>query len=105
MDVAQSRMRNLRLDGAPLPTAQDVVAWLGAVQSQDYGPGKWSVAQRSTGLTDRDLEAAIARGEILRTHVLRPTWHFVAPADIRWLLELTRPRVHVMAGFGRRRDQ
>jgi hypothetical protein len=103
--VAQRRTRNLRLDGAPLATAQAVVAWLGAVQAQDYGPAKWSVGQRSVGLREADVERAFAEGHILRTHVLRPTWHFVAPADIRWLLELTRPRVHAMAGFGRRRDK
>jgi Winged helix DNA-binding domain len=104
-EVAAWRMRNLRLDGAPLPTAQDLVACLGAVQAQDYGPAKWSLGQRSTGLTDADVERAYAEGEILRTHVLRPTWHFVAPSDIRWLLELTRPRVHALTAFGRRRDE
>jgi hypothetical protein len=98
-------MRNLRLDRAPQATPREVVACLGAVQAQDYGPAKWSVGQRSAGLTDVDVERAYAEGQILRTHVLRPTWHFVAPSDIRWLLELTRPRVHVMAGFGRRRDE
>jgi hypothetical protein len=40
------------------------------------------------------VEDAFAHGEILRTHVLRPTWHFVTPADIRWMLRLTGPRVH-----------
>src|SRR5919202_3093333 len=88
--IARSRLRNLRLSGAPLDTADEVVGWLGAVQAQDYGPAKWSVGQRSTGLSDADLERAMAEGRILRTHVLRPTWHFVHPADIRWLVELTR---------------
>lgn len=104
-EVAEWRMRNLRLDGAPLATAQQVVTCLGAIQAQDYGPAKWSVGQRTTGLTEADVERAYAEGQILRTHVLRPTWHFVAPSDIRWLLELTRPRVHALSAFGRRRDQ
>src|SRR5919206_2912909 len=103
--IARRRLRNLRLDGQPLGSAQEVVGWLGAVQAQDYGPAKWSVAQRSTGLADADLEQAFARGEILRTHVLRPTWHFVTPADIRWLLELTRPRVRALSAFGVRREK
>ena len=103
-EVAERRMRNLRLDGAPLATAQEVVACLTAVQAQDYGPAKWSVGQRCMGLSDADVERAYANGQILRTHVLRPTWHFVAPNDIRWLLELTRPRVHALSAFGRRRD-
>jgi hypothetical protein len=72
-----------------------VVAWLGAVQAQEYGPAKWGLALRSPGSpTDAAIERAIDRGRILRTHVLRPTWHFVTPADIRWMLELTAPQVH-----------
>ena len=69
------------------------VAWLGAVQAQEYAEAKWSLGQRVRGCTDADVEAACDRGEILRTHVLRPTWHFVAAPDIRWLLRLTSPRV------------
>lgn len=98
-------MRNLRLDGAPLATAQEVLTSVLAVQAQDYGPAKWSVGQRSAGLSEADVEQAYAKGEILRTHVLRPTWHFVTPRDIRWLLELTRARVHTLTAFGRRRDE
>jgi Winged helix DNA-binding domain len=103
--VAHARLRNLRLTGPPLPTAEAVVGWLGAVQAQDYGPAKWSIGQRGAGLTDAAVERAYAAGAILRTHVLRPTWHFVLPADIRWLLELTRPRVHALSAYGRRREQ
>src|SRR5215831_4075896 len=51
---------------------------------------------RVRGASDDDVERAFADGTILRTHVLRPTWHFVTPADIRWLLALTAPRVHRM---------
>jgi hypothetical protein len=63
------------------------------MQAQDYGPAKWSVGQRSSGLADADLERAVTTGAIIRTHVLRPTWHFVAREDLRWLLALTGPRV------------
>ena len=44
--------------------------------------------------TDPQIDAAFARGAILRTHVRRPTWHLVTPAAIRWLLALTAARVH-----------
>lgn len=63
------------------------------MQAQDYGPAKWSIAQRSTDVLDPDVDRAVAEGSIVRTHVLRPTWHFVARDDIRWLLALTGPRV------------
>ncbi len=93
------RTHNVRLAGPPLDGPGDVVAWFGAAQSQDYGPAKWSVGTRTAGATDADLDRALADGTILRTHVLRPTWHFVTPADIRWMLELTGPRVHVFNSY------
>lgn len=58
--------------------------------------GLWAVARRTRGLTKSDLDAAFARGDFLRTHVLRPTWHFVDPSDIHWLLEITAPRIRQM---------
>ena len=94
--VVHRRLRAQRLAAAPLASPAEAVAWLGAMQAQEFAEAKWSVAERVPGCTDADVEAAFARGEILRTHVLRPTWHFVAPADIRWLLALTAPRVHAL---------
>jgi len=76
-----------------LRKAVDVVRRLGAVQAQDYPSAKWAIGQRTQSLVDDDIEQAFARGEILRTHVLRPTWHFILPEDARWMLELTGPRV------------
>ncbi len=73
--------------------AEDVVGWLGAVQAQDLPAVKWAVAQRTSALTNSDVERAFNQGAILRTHVLRPTWHLVLPADIRWMLSLTASRV------------
>ena len=73
------------------------------MQAQDYGPAKWSIGQRSKGLADEDLDEALAAGSIIRTHVLRPTWHFVARDDIRWLLALSGPRVQ-QGNAGRYRE-
>jgi hypothetical protein len=75
-----------------------VVDHLCAVQAQDFAGAKWAVGLRMRSATDASVENAFNEGLILRTHVLRPTWHFVTPADIRWLLELTAPRVHVLNG-------
>lgn len=84
-------------------TPADVVSWLGAVQAQEYLPATWGLAQRMSGSpAHARLEQAVASGEILRTHILRPTWHFVTPADIRWMLALTGPRViRAMSGYMR----
>ena len=90
--IVARRLRAQRLTGAGFARPEDVVGWLGAVQAQDYGPAKWSVGARVAGATDAQVERAFAAGAILRTHVLRPTWHFVLPADIRWLLTATAPR-------------
>ena len=76
---------------------------LGAVQSQDYPGAKWSLGMRVRGATDASIDDAFNAGRILRTHVLRPTWHFVHPWDIRWMQALTAPRVHALnASVGRR---
>ena len=75
---------------------------MGAVQAQDYPGAKWSLGMRVREATDASIEAACAAGSILRTHVLRPTWHFVAPADIRWLLGLSAPRVKATMAYGNR---
>lgn len=71
---------------------------LGAMQAQDYAGAKWAIGLRMAPaagpVSDATVEEAFNAGAFLRTHVLRPTWHFVAPEDIRWLLALTAPRVH-----------
>jgi hypothetical protein len=69
------------------------------VQSQDYHGAKWALGQRVTGSTDEDIDALFDAGEIIRTHVLRPTWHFVVPEDLRWLQALTSPRIHQASGY------
>jgi hypothetical protein len=87
------RLAAQKLTQSPFQTPLQAVAHLGAVQAQDFAGAKWAVAQRLDRATEADLDRAFNAGDILRTHVLRPTWHFVAPADIRWLLELTGERV------------
>ncbi len=98
-DIARQRLRNQRLTGERLAAPEDVVHWLGAMQSQEYAVAKWSVGQRAKHATEGALDQALANGSILRTHVLRPTWHFVLPADIRWTTALTAPRVHALNAY------
>jgi hypothetical protein len=92
--IVRRRLHNQRLAGSEFKKPEQIVAWLGAVQAQDYPGAKWGVALRSHALTEADLDASFDDGRILRTHILRPTWHFVAAPDIRWMLELSAPRVH-----------
>ena len=92
-DVIATRLRSQRLIGERFSTAAEAVGWFGAVQSQDYPAAKWALGQRIAGAVDSDLDSAFDRGDILRTHVMRPTWHFVLPADIVWIQQLTSARV------------
>jgi hypothetical protein len=97
-DIVIHRLNSQHLSAGKFKNPADVVRWLGAVQAQDYNAAKWAVALRSENATDLSIEQAFNKGEILRTHVMRPTWHFVTPKDIRWMLELTSPRVNAVCG-------
>jgi len=97
------RLENVLLTANPLPRPEDVVRHLLAVQSQDYAPALWSLGQRSIG-TEEAMHDAVQAGRILRTHVLRPTWHFVLPEDLGWLLALTSPRVHGLNAYYYRQE-
>jgi hypothetical protein len=99
MRLLRRRLFNQRLLRSDFRSAADVVRWLGAVQAQDYAAAKWAVGLRAKGTSDAKIEEAFNEGAVLRTHVLRPTWHFVAPSDIRWMLALTGPRVHAANGY------
>jgi hypothetical protein len=81
------------------------VDWLVASQAQDYAGAKWALGLRMQNAVDAALDQALAEGSILRTHVLRPTWHFATPADIRWLLALSAPRVHAINAYMYRQQQ
>ena len=102
-EICRQRLAGQFLTTTKLERGADVVRALGAVQAQDYAGAKWAVAQRTTGRTDAEIERELDAGQILRTHVLRPTWHFVVPSDIRWMLALTAPRVSAAMAPANRR--
>lgn len=92
-DIVHQRLVQQQLSHQGFESPDEVVGWLGAVQAQDYLGAKWALGLRMQHATDDVIERAFTDGSILRTHVMRPTWHFVTPANIRWMLELTAPRV------------
>jgi hypothetical protein len=98
-DVVHLRLLKLGLSRPAETDPVAVVSRLGAVQSQDYGPATWSLGQRIPGLRAADADRGYDAGDLVRTHVLRPTWHFVAPQDLRWLLALTARRVHQLNAY------
>lgn len=102
-EIAHLRLANQYLIGKKFPTPYEAVKHLGAVQSQDYFAASWSLGQRIENATDKTIDEAFNEGEILRTHIMRPTWHFVAPEDIRWMMELTSPRIKQFMGHYNRK--
>jgi hypothetical protein len=96
-------MRASRLTGDRFSSPVEVVRHHLAMQAQDYAPSKWAIGQRADGLVDADVDRALAEGSIVRTHVLRPTWHLVAREDLRWLMAISGPRVQ-QGNAGRYRD-
>src|SRR3954454_11874009 len=102
LDLLVQRLHNQGLSSPRFRIPVEVVRWFGAVQSQDFEAAKWALALRMRSATNAAIEEAFNRGTILRTHVMRPTWHFVAREDIRWLLQLTAPGVNVRCGSGYR---
>ena len=99
IELLSERLRNHHLTRPDRQTPAQVVARLGAMQAQDFPAAKWAIGVRSPGCNSHDIEEAFNEGDILRTHVLRPTWHFVTPADIRWMLALSAPRVHAANAY------
>ncbi|MEN0072241.1 MAG: crosslink repair DNA glycosylase YcaQ family protein, partial [Propionicimonas sp.] len=89
--VLARRLATQRLSGPPAADPMQVVRELLAVQSQDAPLARAMVAQRCVAGSVAAVEAAVAAGDLIRTHILRPTWHYVAAADLRWLLDLTSP--------------
>ncbi|HII92043.1 MAG TPA: winged helix DNA-binding domain-containing protein [Methanosarcina sp.] len=95
-EIIRLRLHNTGLSDSPFKSAADAVSHLGAIQAQDFAAAKWALGLRIKNSTEEDIEKAFNEGIILRTHVMRPTWHFVAPEDIHWMLELTAPRVKTL---------
>jgi hypothetical protein len=92
-EIARWRLRSQHLVSPHAASATEVVRSLLAVQAENPGQATWAVACRTQRREANELEALLDRGAVVRTHVLRPTWHFVAAEDIGWLLELTAPRI------------
>lgn len=91
--ILQLRLQNQGLQTDANRSISEVVEHLGALQAQDYAMMKWAIGCRAKGSTEKQVEEALNRGDLLRTHVLRPTWHVVSPKNIHWMLELSAQRI------------
>jgi hypothetical protein len=91
-EISQHRLVSQKLSEASPSSPQEIVHHLGAMQAQDYAMAKWAVGSRCDA-TEKNIEEAINSGKIIRTHILRPTWHFVSADDIHWMLDVSGPQV------------
>src|SRR5215211_4207934 len=98
LDIARWRLRSQHLVSPFAESAFEAVGSLLAVQAENPSQAAWAVASRTPNPDQADLAALLDDGAVLRTHVLRPTWHFVRAEDIGWLLDLTGPRVRRVTG-------
>ena len=92
-NIATLRLQNQQISATNFKTAKELVGWMGAMQAQDYNQAKWAIGARLPHLTEDQIESAFNDGEMIRTHLMRPTWHFVSAEDIYWLLELTAKQI------------
>ncbi len=105
-DIIKSRLFNQQIANSRYTNVQDLLSWMVAIQAQEFAMARWSIGLRLGSdnkgmpvLKDVDIETFFNSGKIIRTHLLRPTWHFVTPDDLRWLLALTGPRVNAANAF------
>jgi hypothetical protein len=105
-DLCALRLTNQRLTGTPFPTPAAAVRHFGALQAQDYAGAKWALSLRTgnPGCPDAELDKLFDAGQLLRTHLMRTTWHFVAPEDIRWMTALLAPRGRQAMSFMNRKE-
>jgi hypothetical protein len=92
-DISNIRLANQRITKSEFTKVKDLAGWMCAIQAQDFPMAKWAIGLRMNGAPEKTVNEAIDKGEILRTHLLRPTWHFVSSDDICWLLDLTAPHL------------
>ncbi|MCR8557044.1 winged helix DNA-binding domain-containing protein [Mucilaginibacter sp. BJC16-A38] len=103
LEIAHHRLYTQHIAHQQFSKPAEIVKYMGAMQAQDYAGAKWAVGMRLKKINNAAIDMALADGSIIRTHVLRPTWHFVDPDDLRWMLDLTAHRI-VSLGASRTRQ-
>lgn len=98
-EIAGYRLRNQSIDLPNASNPHDIISKFGAIQAQDYISAKWAIGLRMKHCSDAVIEQEFNKGNILRTHVLRPTWHFITPKDIKWLLMLSSARIKTLCEY------
>lgn len=103
LNIPLQRLNNQRIGRQKFERPDQAVAWIGAMQAQDYSSVKWAIGLRCQDATDEAVEGAFASRDILRTWLMRGTLQVVAAADVHWMLALLGPRL--IANSARRYKQ
>jgi hypothetical protein len=92
-NFARRRLISQHIGGTELKSPAALVSHMGAMQAQDFNMVKWAIGARIPGVSEEQIDKAFNSGALIRTHLMRPTWHLIVPEDVSWLLELTAPRI------------
>lgn len=92
-DLLLLRLSHQQISHQRTKTPPELVAWMGAMQAQDFNMVRWALGLRLPGIDYSAIQKSIDKGEIIRTHVMRPTWHLIAASDATWMLDLTAPHI------------
>ncbi len=92
-EICNYRINGQKIENSDIESVSDLVLWMGAIQAQDFDMANWAVGLRTKSATGTTIKDAYNKGEIIRTHILRPTWHFVTAKDIYWMLKLTAHQI------------
>lgn len=95
-EISKYRLTNQHLSVKKVTAVKELVKYMGAMQAQDYAMAQIAVGKRLDKTTCNEVDLAINNGDILRTHLLRPTWHLVSTDDIYWMLQLTAPHIKTL---------
>ena len=93
MNIPFARLQSQQLLSPQFTDVQSIAKWMGAIQAQDFNMSKWAIQSRLPNIDHTQIENAFNDGEILRTHLLRPTWHLVSKDNISWLIKLSAPQI------------
>jgi hypothetical protein len=91
--ISKTRLISQKIASTEFKSPSEIVSWMGAMQAQDYSMAKWAIGSRLKETSDNKIESSYNKGEILRIHLLRPTWHFVSAEDIYWMLQLSSAKI------------
>lgn len=101
--MGRLRLASQGLIGPGLGSVSDAARWMTATQAQDLQAALWAIGLRVPGSDVSDIRAAVDSGAVVRSWPMRGTLHFVAPEDLRWMLDLTAERLSRMVA-GRHRE-